>query len=89
MYQKFGSKIKFVGFENHTQKISEQSTLRWIKTFILTNTLFRHMRRRAVIFGAEYFYYADSNIHETLSFGYVMKELSENVYFYPLPTFCF
>ena len=48
--------------------MSEQSTLRWKKTLVLTNTLFRHMRRRAVIFGAEYFYYPDSNIHQTSIF---------------------
>ena len=43
------------------------------------------MRLRAVIFGAEYFYYPDSNIHQTLILNTSLRELSENVYFCPPP----
>ena len=60
-------------FENPTYKISEQSTITRKKTFILTNTLFRGMRRKGVIIDAEYFYYPNSNIHQTLTFEYVLK----------------
>ena len=68
IYHKWGREIEFFGFENPTHKISEQSTLRWKKTLILINNLFRRMRRRALIFGAEYFCYPDSNSQQTLIF---------------------
>ena len=56
-----------------------------MKTITLTNTLFRRMPPTTVIFGDENFYYPDSNIHQTLIF----EQHSENVYFYPFPTFRF
>ena len=37
IYQKFGNSIEFFGFEKPTHKMSQQSILRWKKTFILTN----------------------------------------------------
>ena len=48
---KFGSKIEFFGFENPTHNF-RAIHLKMKETFILIDTLFRHMRRGAVTFGA-------------------------------------
>ena len=57
-------------FENHLEKFSAFTALRYKKTFILSEYSFRRMCREVVIFGGNYFKWCHSQDVETLIDNY-------------------